>query len=215
VAHVLSRGNARATVFHSANEYEDFIALLDEARVAHDVELYAFCLMPNHFHLVAHVDEGQALSEMMQWWLTSHVRRHHRRHGSTGHVWQGRFKSFPVQEDEHLLTVLRYVLRNPCRAQLVTEPWQWRWSSLRFAWMITPWPVQPPQNLGDWLSCMPDEDADEVRRSVRRGAPFGDEAWQTRAARTWGLEPSLRPRGRPRLERQVDTVANEPQLLGA
>src|SRR4051812_34758929 len=110
VAHVLSRGNDRATVFHSPSEYQSFIALLDEARQRHPVDLLAFCLMPNHFHLVVRVEQSEDLSAMMQWWLTSHVRRQHLRHASSGHVWQGRFKSFPIQADAHLLAVLRYVL---------------------------------------------------------------------------------------------------------
>ena len=57
----------------------------------------------------------------MQWWMTSHVRRYHRHYRSHGHVWQGRFKIFPIQQDGHLLTVLRYVLRNPVRAGLVEQ----------------------------------------------------------------------------------------------
>lgn len=94
MAHVLNRGNGRAKVFHSVGEYDDFIGLLSEARDRHAVELLAFCVMPNHFHLVTRVEEVGELSAMMQWWLTSHVRRHHRRHITSGHVWQGRFKSF-------------------------------------------------------------------------------------------------------------------------
>jgi putative transposase len=199
VAHVLNRGNARAKVFHTASEYRDFIALLDEARQRHDVEVLAFCLMPNHFHLVTRVKESADLSAMMQWWLTSHVRRHHRRHGSSGHVWQGRFKSFPIQEDAHLLTVLRYVLLNPCRAQLVTSTWDWPWSSLRFGSMAAPWPVEPPQGLCAWLAAGADDASDEdVRASILRGAPLGEPRWREQAATDWGLEATLRPRGRPK-----------------
>lgn len=199
VAHVLSRGNGRATVFHSAGEYEDFIGLLDDARKRHAVDLLAFCIMPNHFHLVARVEESIQLSALMQWWLTSHVRRYRKRHESTGHIWQGRFKSFPVQEDAHLLTVLRYVLLNPSRALLVPSPWGWRWSSLWFDAMLAEWPVQPPGSMPAWLAAPgDDEEEKEVRASIRRGAPFGDELWRTEAARSWGLERTLRPRGRPR-----------------
>lgn len=199
VAHVLSRGNDRATVFHSASEYQAFITLLDEARQRHPVDLLAFCLMPNHFHLVARVEQSVELSAMMQWWLTSHVRRHHRRHASSGHIWQGRFKSFPIQEDAHLLTVLRYVLLNPCRAQLVQSPWEWPWSSLRFDRMLEPWPLEPAQGVRAWLA-MPreEEPEEEVRVSMRRGAPFGDPRWRARTAAAWGLESTLRPRGRPK-----------------
>ena len=155
--------------------------------------------MPNHFHLVARVDETNKLSALMQWWLTSHVRRAHRRHASSGHIWQGRFKSFPIQEDAHLLTVLRYVLLNPCRARLVRSPWEWRWSSLWFDSMLAPWPVEPPCRMRDWLATSVDEaSSEDVRVSIRRGAPFGDEPWRARAAEVWGLEATLRPRGRPK-----------------
>jgi putative transposase len=199
VAHVLNRGNARATVFHSAGEYHDFIALLDEARQRHPVDLLAFCLMPNHFHLVARVEQSAELSAMMQWWLTSHVRRHHQRHASSGHIWQDRFKSFPIQEDAHLLTVLRYVLLNPCRARLVRSAWEWPWSSLQFGDMLVPWPIDPPQGVCAWLATQVDEVPEEgVQASILRGAPFGDPLWRARAADAWGLQATLRPRGRPK-----------------
>src|SRR5262249_30648887 len=136
-----------------------------------------------------------------QWWLTSHVRRYHKRHVTSGHVWQGRFKSFPIQEDAHLLTVLRYVLRNPCRAGLAAEPWDWRWSSLRFARMIAPWPVDPVHEMGEWLSSAPiTADEDEVTHAIRRSSPFGDDAWREAFARAWGLDSTVQPLGRPRVE---------------
>lgn len=197
-AHVLSRGNDRATVFHAASDYEDFIGLLDEARKRHAVHLLAFCVMPNHFHLVAHVEEVAELSAFMQWWLTSHVRRHQKRHANTGHIWQGRFKSFPIQDDEHLLTVLKYVLLNPPRAGLARSPWEWRWTSLWFDSMLSPWPVDLPGSMRQWLAADDDDDErQEVRSSIRRSAPFGDALWRTDAARQWGLESTLRPLGRP------------------
>jgi putative transposase len=198
VAHVLSRGNNRARVFHSPHEYDSFVKLLDEARLEYNVDLYAFSIMPNHFHLVVRVDEVAQLSGMMQMWLTKHATRYHLTHGSCGHVWQARFKSFPIQADGHLLTVLRYVLLNPCRASLVQHPWEWRWSSLRNGWMIKSWPVEPGMPISAWLK---DSDSAErlelLRRSLRRGAPFGDEAWREETARVLGIESTLRRRGRP------------------
>ena len=76
--------------------------------------MFGFSLMPNHFHFVIEASHQQSLSRFMQWLLTSHVRRYHKHYGGSGQVWQGRFKSFPVQRDDHLLMVLRYV----CRIQL-------------------------------------------------------------------------------------------------
>ena len=92
----------------------------------------AYCLMPNHFHLVLRPRADGDLSRFMQWLLTSHVRRYHRHYHSSGHVWQGRFKAVPIQDDEHLLTVLAYVEANPLRARLVPKGTDWLWSSLRF-----------------------------------------------------------------------------------
>ena len=201
VAHVLNRGNAKSTVFHTPSDYEGFIHLLTQAKERHPVDVLAFCVMPNHFHLVVRVERADELSAMMQWWMTSHVRRRHKRNATSGHIWQGRFKSFPVQEDEHLLTVLRYVLLNPCRARLTEDPWAWRWSSLWYDQLLAPWPVAPPQDVRRWLAdSRVESDVEDVRESIRRSSPFGDEHWRERAAAEWGLESTLRSRGRPRRE---------------
>ena len=140
---------------------------------------------------------------------TSHVRRHHRRHGGDGHVWQGRFKAFPAQSDAHLLTVLRYVERNPLRANLVSRAEDWRWSSLR--WLARPdrpaWlregPIPRPQGWIEWVNQLQTEkELDALRRSVVRGAPFGQEDWARQTAVRLGLEFTINPRGRPRKQKK-------------
>lgn len=206
MAHVLSRGNRRAQVFQSVDDYSDFIRLLDDARKRLEVKLYAFCVMPNHFHLVAGFEAAEQLSSFMQLWLTRHVRRHHKQRGTTGegHIWQDRCKSFQIQEDAHLLTVLRYVLMNPVRAKLVETPWAWRWSSLWFDPMLAAWPVEPPLPLRDWLHVPLESDEEKrIQTSIRRNAPFGDELWQRATARAEGLESTLRPLGRPKVVRPL------------
>jgi len=127
---VLNRGNARRTVFHKEGDYASFLKLLHEAGERVPIRLLSYCLMPNHFHLVVWPRNDGDLSDFMQWLLTAHARRYHRHYHSTGHVWQGRFKAFPIQEDDHLLAVLRYIERNPLRANLVARTEDWRWSSL-------------------------------------------------------------------------------------
>jgi putative transposase len=203
----LSRGNNRKQVFHSADEYDGFVKLLDKARADFGVDVFAFCIMPNHFHLVVQVEEVARLSDMVQWWLTTHATLHHLRHGTSGHVWQGRFKSFPIQADDHLLTVLRYVLLNPCRASLAAQPWDWAWSSLHFGWMIKPWPVQPSETVNAWLeAALSPDDVAAVKQSVQRGTPFGDERWRTRTAKELGLQATLHPVGRPRKAIRPDAL---------
>ncbi len=202
--HVINRGNARARVFHDEIDYREFVKLMAAASARLPMRLIAYCLMPNHLHLVLWPHGDGDLSRWMQWLMTAHVRRHHRRHGTDGHLWQGRFKAFPVQKDGHLLTVLRYIERNPLRAGLVGRAEDWPWSSLGVADApdapaLHPGPVSRPAKWRHWVN-----EADDpgqlaaLRNSVSRGAPWGGPTWAERTAAHLGLEASLRPRGRPR-----------------
>jgi len=168
------------------------------------IGILAYCVMPNHFHLVLQPVADGDLSPWMQWLTTSHVRRHHRRYGSTGHLWQGRYKSFPVATDRYLLAVLRYVEGNPLRAGLVHRAEEWPWSSLR--WWASPhrpaFLSEGPLDRGqDWPARVnqPDEERQlaALRHAVVRGCPLGPPAWRTQIASLLGLESTLRPRGRP------------------
>ena len=124
---------------------------------------------------------------------------YHRHYHSHGHVWQGRFKSFPIQQDGHLLTVLRYVLRNPVRAKLVEHAREWPWSSLRFPHLLDPFPGLGPAESPHWLDApLLKEELATLRTCVNRQQPFGTATWQTRIAALLGLESTLRARGRPR-----------------
>jgi putative transposase len=129
IYHVINRGNGRQEVFHKDDDFQAFITLLREAKEKHPVKLLGYCLMSNHFHLLLSPDQADDLSKFMQWLMTSHVRRYHRHYRSSGHVWQGRYKSFIVDNDRHLLTVLRYIEGNPVRICLIQSADEWRWSS--------------------------------------------------------------------------------------
>jgi len=198
---------ARAEIFHDDDDYAAFLALIPKANERLSMRVLGVVLMPNHFHLVLWPrDDGDLGRWMQQWLLTSRVRGYHRHYGGSGHVWQGRFKAFPIQQDEHLLTVLRYVERNPLRAKLVRRAENWRWSSLR-EWqssapseLIVPGPIKLPRN---WKTQV-DEPQTELevaalRRSIARGTPFGSERWTKLTAKRLGLESTINPRGRPRV----------------
>jgi len=142
----------------------------------------------------------------MQWLLTAHVRRYHRHYESSGHVWQGRFKAFPIQDDGHLLTVMRYVERNPVRAKsiAVRKAQRWRWSSVgsppkdALIPQLHPEPVGRPENWLEWVNQPQTEgELKALRDSIARGAPFGSATWAKRTAKRLGLESSLRPRKKP------------------
>lgn len=204
--HALNRGNGRAEVFHKEGDYQAFIDLMALACDRLPMRVLGYCVMPNHFHLVLRPHDDGDLSRWMQWLLTSHVRRYHRHYDTEGggHVWQGRFKAFPIQADEHLLAVLRYVERNPLRANLVERSEDWRWSSLRWwssraqpAW-LSAWPIARPRNWRQRVNqAERGEEVEALRRCVARGRPFGSDRWAAQAASRLGLESTLRPRGRP------------------
>lgn len=143
----------------------------------------------------------------MQWLLTSHVRRYHRHYQSSGHVWQGRFKAFPIQQNEHLLTVMRYVERNPVRAKSIPirKAEKWPWSSVGVAPANVDRPklhTGPVKRGANWLEFvnqpLTEGDLAGLRNSVTRGSPFGNDSWRTNTAGSLGLESTLRARGRPR-----------------
>ncbi|HEU4506315.1 MAG TPA: transposase [Nitrospira sp.] len=165
------------------------MTLLTEASRRRPMRLLVYCLMPNHFHLALWPYRDGDLSRWMQWLLTAHVRRYHRWYESSGHVWQGRFKAFPIEQDAHLLAVLRYIEQNPMRAKLVTRAEDWRWSSARqWADLARPPSIEsgPVERPASWLSWVNDDETpsrlQQVRMSVNRGTPFSSPAWVEGAA---------------------------------
>jgi len=205
VYHVLNRGNNRQRTFHDTTDYSQFLKVMTEAYDRLPMRVLAYCLMPNHFHLVLWPEEDGDLSEWMKWLTTTQVARHHKRHGTSGHLWQGRFKAFPIEEDDHLLTVHRYVERNPLRAGLVERAEDWRWSSL-WALQRKPLPrflVAGPVTRGSgWIDHVnrPQTEVElaAIRECVQRGRPYGSESWQNETAQRLGLQSTLKSRGRPR-----------------
>jgi putative transposase len=213
VFHCLNRAVARLTIFEKAADFQAFERVIEEAHERLPLRILAYTLMPNHWHLVVWPREDTDVTEFFQWLTVTHTMRWHAHFGTSGsgHLYQGRFKSFPVQTDEHLLTVLRYVERNPLRAGLVQRAEQWRWGSAwadpagaaRKDW-LSPWPIDRPRNWLDLVNRPQTEDeVAAVRNSIRRGTPFGSERWINRSASRLDLEFSLRPRGRPRLKKET------------
>jgi putative transposase len=206
----MNRGAKRATIFACDGDYLAFQKILHEGLAQAEVALFAYCLMPNHWHLVVSPHADGHLSQFMHWVTTTHARRWQLAHGSTGHgaVYQGRFKAIPIKDDHHFLWVSRYVERNPLRAGLVECAEQWRWSSLgcgddlRQA-AITEWPIPPPKNWVDWVNtpqALEEVSLRKFRASIRTNEPFGDDAWQHGIKARLGLI-AARGRGRPRHDR--------------
>ena len=194
-------------IFHKAADYEAFDRVLAEGLERYAVQLLTYCLMPNHWHLVVRPRSDDALGRWLGWVGVTHVRRYHEHYHSRGggHLYQGRFKSFPVAEDDYFLALCRYVEGNALRAGLVARAEQWQWSGL---WRrvkgadelpLAAWPLQRPR---DWVARvnrgLNDEQAQEIRTCVERGRPLGPQSWVRRTAARLGLEFTLRGAGRPR-----------------
>ena len=208
VYHVLNRGNGRMALFHADGDFAAFERVLAEGLARYPVDLLTYCLMGNHWHLVLSPRADGAMGRLMGWVGVTHVRRHHAAHRTRGggHLYQGRFKSFPVEADDHLLTVLRYVEANPRRAGLVRRAAAWPWGGLHARLRggkpvpLSPWPVDVPP---DWSTAVVDAAMDpaELRQlradHVNRGRPLGRPAWVARTAERLCLTSTLRGVGRP------------------
>src|SRR5262245_20710427 len=211
VFHAMNRGAKRSRLFDTNWDYAAFEDLIVEAKERVPIKLFAYCLMPNHWHFVIVGQADGQRSQFFHWLTGTHASRWNAFDKSVGPgaVYQGRFKAIPVQRDQHLLRVIRYVERNPLRANLVTTAEDWRWSSLwrRSNFCQTPlldeWPIPTPP---DWLGIVnqPESEGelDSLREAITRGAPFGESEWRSETARLLGTGPSLRPVGRPRREVQ-------------
>jgi putative transposase len=210
VYHMLNRANGRLPIFQKEGDYAAFERILGEA-LEHvpGMRLLAYCLLPNHWHLVVWPRHDGELSDFGHWLTLTHTQRWHAHYHDvgTGHLYQGRFKSFPVATDEHFLRLCRYVERNALRANLVSRAQAWRWGSLwqrqqvprPEKWLLSAWPVDIPAN---WVKevnrAQTEAELEAIRRSVQRGQPYGEESWAKRVAVRLGLESTLRSRGRPR-----------------
>lgn len=209
--HVLNRANGRLRLFKKEADFLAFEQVLAEVFERTPLRILAYTLMGNHWHFVVWPKRGneREVSEFFRRLTVTHSLRWHAHHKTLGmgHVYQGRFKSFPIEQDEHLLAVMRYVERNPLRAKLVRSADRWRWGSLYRRLHGTPEErsllADSPVPCGQmWLEHVnrPQSKAEEaaIEQSLLRGRPYGGEAWQQATAQRLGLEFTLRPRGRPR-----------------
>ena len=218
--HALNRGNARVDIFRKAADFEAFERILSEGLERYDVQLFAYQLLSNHWHLVLRPNRDGEMSRFMRWVTGTHTMRYHAHYHSSGegHVYQGRFKSFPIQDDEHFFTVCRYVERNALRSELVKRAEQWRWGSL-WRWLQKPEPepvllsAWPTSRMPRWVDRVNEPltsgELAAIRTSAQRGCPFGDPSWVESSVNRLGLESTLRPRGRPQVRFPTQNHNNE------
>jgi len=181
--HITQRGNRRMDTFFSDEDYRQYLALMAEwCRLFH-VGIWPYCLMPNHIHLIAVPRWKESLRQAIGEAHRRYSVMVNRRQGWTGHLWQGRFSSFPMDE-KHLLAAVKYIEMNPVRAGLVTDPYAWRWSSAgahlegKDDIMVKVAPLL--ERVGEWrdfLAPVDEADAEKIRRHERTGRALGNDAF--------------------------------------
>ncbi len=212
VYHVLNRANGRLRIFKKPGDFEAFERILVEGLYLFPMRLLGYCLMSNHWHLLLWPQKDGDLSIFMQWITMTHSQRWHVAHGTVGmgHLYQGRFKSFPVQSNEYYLTVLRYIESNPLRAGLVKSSREWLWSSLALrqgkdkdGLTLSVGPMELPDNWLGLVDLLPNEtDLEKLSNCIRRGCPYGSDVWIIRTVNQLDLRSTLHPRGRPKLPKE-------------
>lgn len=206
--HVINRSNGRAEIFSSPKEYSHFESLLLEGVELTGMRILAYCIMPNHWHIVLYPRKDADMAAFMRWVTTTHVRQ---RRASTqsighGHLYQGTYKSFPIEQDKHLLDVIRYVEQNPLRAGLVKRAQDWKWSSLSrrirnspqdkklLSKLPTDLPVHYLQSVNEILR---ENSLVKLRASIGKGTPYGSDAWTSTMVTTYKMGSTIRNPGRP------------------
>jgi putative transposase len=207
VYHVLNRANGRLRIFCKNSDFLAFEKILAQGIELYGMRICGYCIMSNHWHLLLWPVNDGDLSNFMKWLTLTHTQRYHTSHKTVGigHLYQGRFKSFPVQDDAHYLTVLRYIEANPLRAGLVEKAEQWPWSSLamrngaKSLFELSKGPVLLPDGWNKLVNDVKEnENADVLKNCITRGTPYGDNEWKMKAIKKMKLESTVRPRGRPK-----------------
>ena len=209
IYHVLNRANARVQIFNNDEDYQIFESILGEAIEKFDMRLLAYCIMPNHWHLVLYPKQDGDLARFMGWLSNTHTRRWHASKGTIGegHLYQGRYKSFICQKDDYFFTLVRYVERNAKKANLCRFAEDWQWSSIyrrengsvKQKEILSRWPIDIPNDY--LLLVNQDQDINEeniIENSIAKSNPYGNINWVKKVVKDFNLEQTLRRVGRPK-----------------
>lgn len=209
VYHVLNRANARVQIFDNDKDYRIFEGILEKAVKKFDMRLLAYCIMPNHWHLALYPKHDGDLARFTGWLTNTHTRKWHVEKDTIGqgHLYQGRYRSFLCQNDDHFISLVRYIERNAKRAGLAQRAEDWRWSS---AWrevngtakqkeLLSTWPLPRPEDYLNWLNQREAGDEEEaIKMSIIKSNPYGGESWVSSMVERFRLNQTLRRVGRPK-----------------
>jgi putative transposase len=205
-------------LFRHDRDYAAFERVLQEAHQRFPIRLLDYCIMSNHWHFVVWPKADGEVSQFFRWLAHTHAMRWRVSHETVGdgHLYQGRFKSFPVQDDEHFLTLCRYVERNPVVVGAAERAELWRWGSLwvrrqadaKQKSMLSPWPVDRPR---DWIKHvnepLHEAELSAIKTSLLRGRPLGSSTWTDKTVARLHLGHTIRKEGRPRMRENGDAAS--------
>lgn len=209
IYHVINRANGRMQIFNDKYDYQLFEKLLEEIKELTGMRILAYTIMPNHWHLVLYPKKNGDLGVFMHRMTNAHTRKVHAKTktNGSGHLYQGRYKSFLVDKETYFLTLIKYVERNPVRARLVCRSENWQWGS---AWrricgsdakkqLIDLPPTPLPHDYPHWINA-PDKEDDlsSIRNAIKKGVPYGRERWVDHMVKKYCLESTMRAPGRPK-----------------
>ena len=203
ICHVCNRAAAKLPLFKSAEDYRAFLAILARTKLEFEpaVKLHGYCIMPNHWHFIICADTTALMSHFMRHVTRRHAVAHIAEHpGRSGAIYQGRFRCVPVQDGDHLSTVLLYVDRNPLRAKLVSRAEDWLWSSVIDHAGLENDPLLDPlprATFANWLERVNHLGPSDtlISAAIKRNVPLGDPEWIGRLSQEWNV--LRRPKGRP------------------
>jgi putative transposase len=154
IFHVLNRANGKLEVFKQQIDYNEFVEILRLGLIKYKIDLFAFCVMPTHWHMVCSPKKDGELGKFIGWVSQVHAQRWHKRYNSkgSGHFYQGRYKSFLIKNSHHFLQVCMYVDKNPTEAGLVSRAEYWPWSSINNGHLLSEWPIDKPKSYLEYIN---------------------------------------------------------------
>lgn len=209
VYHVINWANARWRIFRTQKDYAAVLDALEETKEQFRLDIFSFCIMPNHWHFAVRPNRQGDMGRFFGTFTQMATQRWHVAHHTvgSGYLFQGRFKSFLVEQEAYFIQLVQYIEANPVRAKLVGRAEDWPWSSLyvrihhpeRSKKLLAPWPIDAPKDYVPHVNqSLPKPTLESIRHAVVRSNPLGNPAWVQRMVKRYDLGHTLRPGGRPK-----------------
>jgi putative transposase len=205
IYHILNRGNAKQEIYFDDQDYSHFLESTIQSKRQYNITVYAYCLMPNHYHFIVQAEVSSHIGQWIQLIMNKYNAYFRKKYKSIGHIWQNRFKNFIIQNEDHLTVVMRYVERNPVEAGLTMSSFAWRWSSHQERHLNSKLSLCDQKNIPlpkDWTDYVDTPlhamEQQKLKRSMKRQTPFGDDIWIEKICDELGMVNTLRSVGRPK-----------------